>query len=344
MSYELGMRALKLQNPERLGHTEYCSNPALVRAVTGLDPNTDSSAWTKFYEAWQIDFMWNTHDGPIGFSKGRYTDMGHAVFQEGGTDWRDTVHCPFNSVEEVLEFDAVKEYGLMPLDELTEFYEKLLQGQKGSPYIYTAGYYNTIVSGAIQIFGWEMLLAAAADQERFEKVLDSIYEITLHHYKAWVKTSKIDAFICHDDMVWSQGAFMHPDFYRKAIFPRYKKLWKVMHDANIPVLFCSDGDFTEFIDDIIEAGADGLIFEPMTSLDYVVEKYGKTKAIFGSKVDCRTLTFGTKEQIKHQVDETLKLAKGCPGFFAAVGNHIPSNVPVDNCLYYFDYLSKNWLR
>ncbi len=118
----------------------------------------------------------------------------------------------------------------------------------------------------------------------------------------------------------------------------------MLHEAGKIVLFCSDGDWTMFVDDIAEAGADGFIFEPLVSFEYVVERYGKTHVIVGSKVDCRTLTFGTKEQIKAEVDETLKLAKSCPGFVFAVGNHIPSNVPVENALFYFDYLSENWRR
>jgi len=28
----------------------------------------------------------------------------------------------------------------------------------------------------------------------------------------------------------------------------------------------------------------------------------------------------------------------------AVGNHIPSNIPVANGLFYFDYLRKHWKR
>jgi uroporphyrinogen-III decarboxylase len=188
-----------------------------------------------------------------------------------------------------------------------------------------------------------MLLAAAADRERFDRVLESFFRLSLHHFQALAKTS-IEVFLCHDDMVWTQGAFMHPDFYRASIFPRYRKLWDVIRETGKPVLFCSDGDFTEFVDDIAAAGADGFIFERLTSLDYVVERYGKTHSIFGSKLDCRTLTFGTREQIKREVDETLEIARDCPGFFFAVGNHMPSNIPVDNALFYFDYLRENWFR
>jgi hypothetical protein len=347
MSYEIGMQAMKLQSPDRLAHTEYCDHYPLVRKISGgLEPTTDWHAWKNFYKAWQIDFLWSTFDGPLDFAKrGRSTDMGHAEFMENGSDWRDTVICPFKTAEEVLNFDAVDEYGLINMDELVKWYEGVIQlnRQRFPDQVSTGGYYNTIVSAAIQIFGWEMFLEAASDRVRFDKVFEGIFQQTLHNVKAQCQTS-CDIFIQHDDMVWSSGAFMSPAFYRKSIFPRYKKLWKELHDAGKTVLFCSDGDFTQFIDDIAEAGADGFIFEPMTNLDYVVEKYAKTKVIIGSKVDCRTLTFGTHEDIKHEIDETLKIAKGCPGFVWAIGNHMPVNIPIDNAEYYFDYLSKNWNR
>ncbi|MFA4016271.1 MAG: hypothetical protein RUDDFDWM_001374 [Candidatus Fervidibacterota bacterium] len=346
MSYEIGMKALRLEFAERVAHTEYCSNYALVRAVTGLDPLHDEEAWRSFYDAWEYDFIWLTNDGPVGWEmRGRVTDMGHAEFLEGGIDKRTTISCPFKDVDEVLSFDAVKEYGLPDFDELVSYYEgwhRSVQARYPNQ-VCPGGYYKTLISGAIQAFGWEMLLTAAAERKRFAKVLDSFFELSLHHYRAWAKTS-INVFICHDDMVWTQGPFMHPDFYRDFIFPKYKKLWDVLHEAGKLVLFCSDGDWSQFVDDIANSGADGFIFEPLVPLEYVVERYGKSHIIIGSKVDCRTLTFGTKEQIKSEIEETLKLAKGCMGFFFAVGNHIPSNVPVDNALFYFDFLRAHWWR
>ncbi len=346
MSYKLALDAINLIPGERLGHTEYCSNYALVRAVTGLDPVSDDSAWGKFHEAWDIDFLWSANDGPSRWhDRGRVTDMGHAEFLENGSDKRVTVNCPFKEVEEVWDFDATVEYGLDPADQLVKYFEDCAQANRedNPDQLVPGGRYKTLVSGAIDAFGWDMLLAAAADREKFEKVLDSFFRYTLHQVEAQAKSSVV-AYLNHDDFVWTAGAFMHPDFYRAAIIPRYKKLWDVLHDAGKKVLFCSDGNFMEFVDDIVAAGADGLIFEPCNDLDYIVERYGKTKSIFGSKVDCRTLTFGKPDQIKHEIDETLKIAKACPGFFFAVGNHIPSNVPVDNGLYYFDHLSKNWRR
>jgi uroporphyrinogen-III decarboxylase len=242
-------------------------------------------------------------------------------------------------------FDAVKEYALPPFDELVAYYQRCHNEYQGNRprQLLCGGYYKTIMSGAIEAFGWDLLLEAAAEQDKFERVLDTIYQRSLYHYKAWAKTD-IAAFICHDDFVWSEGAFIHPDFYRRVIIPRYRELWKPLRAAGKKVLFCSDANWIEFVDDIVAAGADGLIFEPMMPLDPVVERYGKTHVIVGSKVDVRTMTFGTPAAIQAEIDATLKLAFDCPGFVFIVGNHIPSNVPVSNALFYFDYLKKHWER
>jgi len=258
---------------------------------------------------------------------------------------RQPKHCPFETVEDVWAFDAVAEYGLEDHAELVRYYEGLYQqARRAYPeQVWTGGYYQTLYSGAIQVFGWDMLLLAAADQERFARVLDSIFRYTLHQYEAWAETS-IEFFMCHDDMVWTQGPFMRPAFYRAEVFPRFKALWDVMHKAGKKVIFTSDGDYSMFVDDVVKAGADVLCFEPLTALEPVVAKYGQTHGIIASKVDARTLTFGSTAQIAAEVDATLALARQCKGFMFAVGNHIPSNVPVDKALFYIDYLRQRWAR
>ncbi len=343
MSYQIGIDTINLKPTPRLAHTEYCSHHALMKKLTGADTH-----WLtpKFCAAWDIDFIWNTNDGPGPWAeRGRVTDMGHADFLEGGIDRRQPAHCPFTDAEEVLAFDAVKEYGLPDFQKLVAYYEQSYQeGQRTfAESVFTGGYYKTIVSGAIDAFGWDMLLLGAAEPDRFEKVLDSFYRLTLHHMRAWAATTA-PVIIQHDDFVWSEGPFMNPEFYRRVIIPRYRELWKPLRAAGKKVLFCSDANWDCFVDDIAEAGADGFIFEPMMALDLIVKKYGRTKCIIGSKVDTRTLTFGTKDQIRAEVDATLELAFDCPGYMFAVGNHIPSNVPVENAEFYFDYLRSNWKR
>jgi uroporphyrinogen-III decarboxylase len=46
------------------------------------------------------------------------------------------------------------------------------------------------------------------------------------------------------------------------------------------------------------------------------------------------LLSGTRAQIRAEVERCMAVGKPCPGFFMAVGNHIPPNTPVENALYY----------
>jgi hypothetical protein len=344
VSYQIGIDTIHLRPTPRLAHTEYCDSEPLIRAVTG----EAGAEWNTpaFNDAWEIDLQFVTHDGPVLWSeRGRTTDMGHAEFLDGGRDFRAVKPCPFKSAAEVWAFDAVREYGLPDMDKLVAYYEKYYRdGQAANPrQVFTGGYYKTIVSGAIDAFGWDMLLEAAADAKKFERTLDSIFRLSLHNYTAWARTS-IEVFICHDDMVWSQGPFIRPDFYRGVIFPRYRELWSILKKAGKKVLYCSDGNYSTFVDDIAAAGADGFIFEPMMALDPICEKYGQTHVIIGSKVDCRIMTLGATVDIQAEIDATLALAMHCPGFMFAVGNHLPANIPIENGLFYFDYLKRHWKR
>jgi len=343
MSYQIGMDTINLRPTPRLAHTEYCSNEAVKRAVTGMTvegPEREAA----FYEAWDFDFIWSTNDGPEPWEeRGRVTDMGHAEFLAGGIDRREAQPCPFDDVEEAWAFDAVAEYGLTDWDKLVQYYEASYQQahRRYPEQVFTGGYYRTLFSGAIAIFGWDMLLWAASDLAKFAKVMDTIFQQSLHHYRAWAETSA-EVIMCHDDMVWTQGPFLHPDFYRAEVFPRYKELWQIIKQSGKKLAFTSDGDWGMFADDIVEAGADILVFEPMMAMEPVVAKYGQSHCLIASQVDARTLTFGNKAQIQAEIDATLALAPQCKGLMFAVGNHIPSNVPVENALFFIEYLNSHW--
>jgi hypothetical protein len=342
MSYEIGKAALNLEWTERVARFEYMSNREVVRHFTGKDPRQCPEAWGEFDRALHLDFCWSTNDGPVDWGeRGRVTDMGHAVWLDDASDFRPMTPSPFKDPQQVLAFNAVVEYELPSFSDLVDYYERTWQERQATTdQVVTGGYYKTIVSGAIQAFGWEMLLTAAGDDpECFcEDVLGSFYELSLHHHKAWSETS-IEFFMCHDDMVWTHGPFMRPELYRRYVFPRYKELWRPLKEAGKRVLFTADGTYDMFIDDLIDAGADGFCFEPTNDLGLLVSKCGKTHALIGG-ADCRTLTFGTKLDIEKEVRRVLDVTKDCPGFLFGVGNHFPPNIPLENALFYFDLVEQ----
>ena len=116
-------------------------------------------------------------------------------------------------------------------------------------------------------------------------------------------------------------------------------MFRPLIDAGKKILFTSDGNYTQFIDDIAACGVNGFVLEPGTDLAYIAEEYGRTHVIVGN-VDTNALLLGGKEEIEAEVKRCMDTAKNCPGYIMAVGNHIPANTPVENALYYDEIYRK----
>jgi len=183
-----------------------------------------------------------------------------------------------------------------------------------------------------------LLCAAGMDPNGFGKVTDR-YAAWIQQYFDALAESNVPVVMVHDDIVWTSGAFINPQWYRKFVFPNYKKFFAPLHESGKKIIYTSDGNYTEFIDDIADCGINGFVMEPTTDMKYIAEKYGKTHAFIGN-ADTRILLKGTKEEIRAEVQRCMDIGKKCSGFFMAVGNHIPSNTPVENALYYNEVYEK----
>ncbi|RKX35164.1 MAG: hypothetical protein DRP71_04630 [Verrucomicrobia bacterium] len=346
VSREIALANIQLEPCARWARTEYSLDyhPEFLATATGLTPD-DDHLQSAGHDALGLDFIWRTHNGMIDWAaSGRTTDMGHAAYAVDASDQRQDRASPFASEEEVWAYDAVEEYGLPDFSEQVASYQELQDEalRKFPGQLTTGGYYRTIISGAIEAFGWDMLLMGASDPDRFEKVLDSFFRRTLFFMRAWAETTT-EVIIQHDDFVWASGPFLDPEYYRRVIIPRYAVLWKPLHAAGKKVLFCSDGDFTPFVDNLVEAGADGFIFEPCMDFGRMVERYGRTHCLAGSYVDCRDLAAGKWEVVSNAIDRTFEALKGARGALFAVGNHLAPNIPDEILMRYFDSV-RNGLR
>jgi hypothetical protein len=342
MSYQNGMAALRLKTPDSVPRTEYSAHThwPLVERVTGIrvdagsDAQTQARAGSAFLKAWDYGFYWNilTHNQIFG---DQCTKMGHAVYADGGVDFSSEVHNLFEDPEDVYDYDFDEKLG--PRD------EKAMIGEYNADFrekralypdtLNMTGIYVTMMSGMIEMLGWDTLLTAAGiDIKAFGAFADRYADWVLQYFKALAKCDS-PVVMVHDDIVWTSGAFMHPEFYQAHIFPNYKKLFRPLHEAGKLILYTSDGNFTQFIDDIAACGVNGFVLEPCTDMGYIAEKYGKTHAFVGN-ADTRVLLSGSRDDIRREVKRCMDIGKRCPGFFMAVGNHIPSNTPVDNALWY----------
>jgi len=345
MSYDDGWAALNLEKPARIPHTEMSAewyHCPLVSAVTGIEVDVNSppekreKAAAAFVAAWDYDIhmtFW-FDEGVFGE---KWTYMGHAEYAQNGVDFEQGWPCPYKTVEEALALDPFEAFDVTDHADLVaginagyenekNFYPSIVPGN---------GIYQTLMSGMIAIFGWDMLLTMAGeDPEGFGEVMNR-YAAWMQRYYNALADSDVEVAWVHDDMVWTEGAFIHPSWYRTFLFPNMKKLFAPLVDSGKKILFVSDGDYTEFAKDVADCGVTGFWFECFTDLPYIVETFGKTHVLIGNG-DCRPLTFGTKDDVRAEVERCMTLGRDCPGYFMCINGHMPSNIPVENALHYFD--------
>ena len=304
MSYYDGWAALHLEMPPRVPRTEYSLEYhfELIRRLTGMIINNSSSHAEKqkasivLHKAFHYDFIWSTLTSRSIF-EGKSSDMGHAVYQEGAVDFRRETSFLYDDPMEALRFDPFELYGTRDKASLTQGYDD---------------HYEVNVKNNTDLYcRWIM--------QYFEALAES----------------KAPVVMIHDDIVWTNGAFIHPDWYRRFVFPNYKRLFAPLHDAKKIIMYTSDGNYSQFIDDIASCGINAFVMEPLTDMAYIAAQYGKTHAFVGN-ADTRILLSGKKEDFRAEVKRCMDIGKKYPGFFMAVGNHIPPNTPLDNVLYYND--------
>ena len=335
--------ALALEMTPLVPRTEYSApfHWPLVRRVTGIPVTHDSPeplrrrATREFMRAWRFAFMWNTDIVSDIFGDQR-TDMGHAVYADGGGDYRDHIHQLFADPEDVYDYDLFEVHGTPDVAAIVRRFDESLRRQQAlwpEDCQCMNGIYVTCVSGVLELTGWDtFLMAAGLDPAAFGAFIDRYCRWIGYYFEALARC-RSEVVMVHDDFVWGNGGFLHPDFYRRYVFGNYKRLFQPLRDAGKKILFTADGNYTQYVDDVAACGVNGFVMEPVTDMAYVAEKYGKTHVFVGN-AETSILLSGTRDDIEREVRRCMDIGKKCPGFIMAVGNHIPANTPVENALWY----------
>ena len=345
MPYDDGWAAINLEMPDRIPRVEFSITEyhwELIRAVTRIDVNHGSDDDIKLKAAQAFIKAWN-YDIQFGHMIGREivsaksTNMGHAVYAEDGSDFDNDITNPFHSVDEVFTFDPWETYGSVDKGDLTRRFEEHYRRQceQWPNVVNMTGIYPSLITGLTFIFGWELLLlAAGTDPVGFGEVTNRYARWMQQYYDALAEAD-VPVIYSHDDMVWTEGAIFHPEWYRTYVFPNLKRYWAPLRESGKKIMFVCDGNYTQFADDVAGCGNHGFWFEIFTDLKVLAERYGQTHFLIGNG-DTRILLRGTHESIRREVERCISIGRHCPGYFMSISNHIPPNTPIENALFYND--------
>jgi len=252
-----------------------------------------------------------------------------------GTTW--IVETPFKTLDDLhnINLDPLSESEI--LDQFIPAIEKTVQAywKFGVVYIFCG---SVIFDQLFLLLGWPLFIRAlymAKDQIR--KLLDKFTYVQEVLARGWAELNP-PAYMYGDDIAYKHGLMISPSFLREEWLPRVKKVVAPIKKKGVKALFHSDGNLWVFIDDLIEAGFEGINpLEPIAGMDVgkVKEKYGDKLVLLGG-IDCsHILPMGSPRDVEKAVIYAIRKAAPGSGFCLGSSSEIRAGTPVINAVTMF---------
>ncbi len=142
-----------------------------------------------------------------------------------------------------------------------------------------------------------------------------------------------------DDIAYKGALLYSPQYLRETFIRQLAACCEPLKRAGYQVIFHSDGYVMEVLDDMIEAGIDGLNpIEPLAGMDIglLKRRYGRRLVLVGN-VDCsQTLPRGSVEDVIEATKACLRAAAPGGGHFIGSSSEITPSTPLENILAFYD--------
>lgn len=272
--------------------------------------------------------------GEVGIS-----EDGKKRFTKDGGVWNVSQKDKYKSYEDVINMD-LSYFKIEDVDEKMSWEMKRLYDEVAKTHVPVPWHYGSLLSRCEIEFGWDALLQASAlEPDAFQKVLDRIGQSSLAVIDGWTGMDEVEIMVIHDDIAATRSLIWSPDYLRQYIFPWYKQFFEKVHENGKKVLYITDGNYAEIIDDLIGLGVDGLFIES-TSIDpgFVMKK-GGPELYYLLKTDSRAMDHGSKEEILEEVLKIKSLHEEYPRIWSyrGGGSVNPENAKAFN-EFYKEYL------
>lgn len=151
---------------------------------------------------------------------------------------------------------------------------------------------------------------------------------------------QIDIFMTGDDFGTQTGLLVSPAMWRRFLRPGFAALVQVGKRFGVRVAHHSCGSIRPIIGDLIDCGLDILnpVQPGVADMDRRTLKsaFGGQLTFHGSVSIQQTLPFGTRQQIREEVQERFETLGPGGGFVFCTAHNIQPDTPTDNILTLFD--------
>ena len=146
-------------------------------------------------------------------------------------------------------------------------------------------------------------------------------------------------FFVGEDIAYKGRLMFSPEWLRRLFIPTLDRVIGPLVKAGVKVIFHSDGNVMEVLDDLLEAGIAGLNpIEPLAGMDiaHLKRRYGRRLILVGN-VDCsQTLPLRSVAAVREAVRRCVRAASAGGGHFIGSSSEITPATPLQNVLAFYD--------
>jgi len=327
--------------------------------LTILDPVQQlAKPCEELLERFHIDIRYICAHGPDSFKGGietntRHGRLWHDLKDEFGIVWSipddqklymDISHHPLAdaTIETITDYPFPK--GGDPT-RFTGVREQALELRNQTPYAISTG-----IGGVVYEICWYMrglerwFIDMIENPLLCEALLDQTLKFWLDYFTAFLAEigDIIDVVMIGDDVGGQAGPLFSPDFYRKIVKPRQKKL--VAHIKSLTsakIWYHTCGSVAPLIPDLLDNGID--ILNPVQisaeNMDpqQLKDKFGDKLTFWGGAIDTQhVLPIATPQEVKDHVRRNIEILKPGGGYVFNNVHNIQLGVPPENIVALFD--------
>ena len=180
----------------------------------------------------------------------------------------------------------------------------------------------------------DLILAPEMVHFCLDKLFDLCYENTLRIYEAI--SDKVMITYVTEDLGSQEDLMYSPEQIREFFIPRMKRTMDLAHQAGTFVFHHSDGAIRKIIPEMIKAGID--VLNPIQwrckgmEREALKRDFGNKIVFHGGMDNQYTLAFGSKEEVRQEVVDNLRILGKGGGYILSSAKDIQPETPTENAV------------
>ena len=169
------------------------------------------------------------------------------------------------------------------------------------------------------------------DQDLFEELMSKSADYFADLIKLVIEEG-VDLMFLADDFAFKSGLFVEPKLFERLWRPHFDRIMEPARNANIPIMFHSDGKIDELLDMLLDMGVSCVTPMDPSGIDYrdYKKRYGHRVTLHGNIDINWPLVKGTPEDVEKDVKDHMDVMKSGGRWIAGSSHSIVNYIPHGN--------------